>query len=74
MIVFLLGYILGPKVSNPSRSREFRYGYLRHPFDNMQYFTVTALDQKVADAKAQKHFVQLFEEGKTVTTTFYPLD
>ena len=58
-------------VSKP-QERTFRFWYQRHPFDDRQFFSVTATDQASANAKAGKVFDGLFQRHVTVMTLFYP--
>ncbi len=55
------------------QERAFRYLYKRHPFDDRQYFFVSAVDQESADILAKEKFVEMFNSGKTTMISFYPV-
>ena len=55
------------------RPKSFRYKYLRHPFDDWQYFSVSAKDQDEANRSAIQRFTEMFNYHLTVMTTFHPV-
>lgn len=61
----LLGWDSAPRLLT------FRYMYLRHPFDDAQYFSVQAANQAVADKLAIECFNNMFNNHQTVTVEFW---
>lgn len=53
--------------------RTFKYKYMDFPFGEWKYFGVTATSQEEANEKAVERFRELFLEGYTVMTVFYPV-
>lgn len=53
--------------------RTFKYKYMDFPFGEWKYFGVTAESQEEANEKAIERFRELFLEGYTVMTVFYPV-
>ncbi|MDP3645978.1 MAG: hypothetical protein Q8R25_02725 [bacterium] len=67
-IISLIAELMPRKAS---QLKSFRYKYLRHPFDNWQYFSVEAEDQTNADKAAIERFTDLFNNHFTTMTTFH---
>lgn len=66
LIALLFGWDATP------RQTTFNYKYLRHPFDDFQYFSVKASDQPSADELAVERFTEMFRGRLTVMTEFWP--
>jgi hypothetical protein len=65
LIALLLGRDTTPRLPT------FRYKYLRHPFDDMQFFSVEAADQAAADTLAVAKYTAMFSNRQTVLREFW---
>jgi hypothetical protein len=62
---FFTFFLRKPKV------KKFKFTYQQYPFGEWLEFTVTAIDEKTAGQLATEVFQKMFDEKKTVMTTFY---
>ena len=66
LIGLLLGWDTTPRLPT------FCYKYLRHPFDDPQYFSVHAADKVAADRLAVEQYTTMFNNHQTVLLNFWP--
>jgi len=57
--------------SRKPKVKKFKFTYQQYPFGKWLEFTVTAIDEKTAGQLAAEVFQKMFDEKKTVMTTFY---
>lgn len=57
--------------SRKPKVKKFRFTYQQYPFGEWLEFTVHAIDEKTAGQSAAKVFQKMFDEKKTIMTTFY---
>ncbi len=57
--------------SKKPKVKKFTFAYQQFPFGEWHEFTVCALDEKTACQSATEVFQKMFDEKKTVMTTFY---
>ncbi|MCX6735561.1 MAG: hypothetical protein NTZ13_00575 [Candidatus Parcubacteria bacterium] len=57
--------------SKKPKVKKFRFTYQQFPFGEWLEFTVSALDEKAASQSAVEVFQKMFDEKKTVMSTFY---
>lgn len=61
-----------PRLSDDTVLKEWEYKYLRHPFDDPQFFSVFAKTSTDANKLAQEKYLKIFESRGTVLKEFYP--
>ena len=71
LLLYIFGYFKTEKKPKKPKLINFTYGYLRHPFDDKQFFYVDAPDQASADESARQIYTNFFNERHTVTTEFW---
>ena len=68
--ILLFNYLQGDYSKKPG-SKEYRYKFQQHPFDDFHFFSIVASTQKEANLEAQRFFTGLVVENKTVMRIFY---